>query len=215
MSIIKKLQAIQSELEVPKNQYNAFGEYHYRSGEDIFAAVKPLCIKHECLLTVTDEIVMLGDRYYVKATARLAHNGEKVETTAYAREQLEKKKMDAAQITGSASSYARKYALNGLFCLDDVKDADHGQPDGNGKAEKNKPATSKDAEEVFNTEVTPDDEKYINSQEPPEDTGGKVDAVRSECEVCSKQMTRSQVELSKHKYGKILCPEHQKEAANE
>ena len=208
MSIIKKLQAIQSELEVPKSQYNSFGKYYYRNAEDILAAAKPICIKHDCLLTVTDDMVVLNDRFYVKAVARLDHNDEHKETTAYAREELTKKGMDAAQITGAASSYARKYALNGLFCIDDVKDADH-----NGKEEK--PATVEDAKETFDTTITPEDEEYINSQQPPEDKGNKTDTVRSECEVCGKSMTKSQVELSNHKFGRALCPEHQKEAANE
>ena len=141
--IVKKLQAIQSELDVPKSQFNAFGKYYYRNAEDILAAAKPICIKHDCLLTVTDEIVMLGDRFYVKATACIAHDGEKEEVTAYAREELTKKGMDASQITGSASSYARKYALNGLFCLDDVKDADHNGKNGSDKA------TYEDANKVF------------------------------------------------------------------
>ena len=208
MSIIKKLQAIQSELEVPKSQYNSFGEYYYRSCEDILKAVKPLCEKQGCTLTISDEMVFIGDRYYVKATATLTDGDSSVSTSACARETLEKKKMDAAQITGSTSSYARKYALNGLFCLDDVKDADH-----NGKEER--PATVKDAQNTFNADITPEDEEYINSQQPPEDKGNKTDTVRSECEVCGKSMTKSQVELSNHKFGRALCPEHQKEAANE
>ena len=153
MSIIKKLQAIQSELDVPKSQFNAFGKYYYRNAEDILAAAKPICIKHDCLLTVTDEIVMLGDRFYVKATARLTHGETGTETTAYAREEETKKGMDASQITGSASSYARKYALNGLFCIDDVKDADHGKPNGD-------TPTKETAEEVFDPKLKdtlPDD----------------------------------------------------------
>ena len=141
--IVKKLQAIQSELDVPKSQFNAFGKYYYRNAEDILAAAKPVCIKHDCLLTVTDEIVMLGDRFYVKATACIAHDGEKEEVTAYAREELTKKGMDASQITGSASSYARKYALNGLFCLDDVKDPDAtNKGNGNDKPESTRNKTA-------------------------------------------------------------------------
>ena len=143
MSIIKKLQAIQSELEVPKSQYNSFGKYHYRNAEDILAAAKPISIKHDCLLTVTDDMVVLNDRFYVKAVARLDHNEEHKETTAYAREELTKKGMDASQITGSASSYARKYALNGLFCLDDVKDPDAtNKGNGNDKPESTRNKTA-------------------------------------------------------------------------
>lgn len=116
---------IQGELKAPKNQRNNFGNYNYRSAEDILEAVKPLLKENECLLTITDEIVLIGDRYYVKATATLLHNDREVaHTSAFAREEETKKGMDGAQITGSASSYARKYALNGLFCIDDTKEAD-------------------------------------------------------------------------------------------
>ena len=151
--IVKKLQAIQSELDVPKSQFNAFGKYYYRNAEDILAAAKPICIKHDCLLTVTDEIVMLGDRFYVKATARLTHGETGTETTAYAREEETKKGMDASQITGSASSYARKYALNGLFCLDDVKDPDAtNKGNGNDKPEstRNKTASTNGLNDKLN-----------------------------------------------------------------
>lgn len=121
---MKKLIAIQSELKAPKGQYNSFGKYKYRSAEDILEAVKPICVKHEVLLTLTDSIELIGERYYIKATARVTDGKESVEATAYAREDLDKKGMDGSQITGTASSYARKYALNGLFCIDDTKDAD-------------------------------------------------------------------------------------------
>lgn len=127
MANTKILQAIQHELKAPKNQENKFGGYKYRSCEDIMEAVKPLLDKNEAALTVADDIVLIGDRYYVKATATLcaAESGEVLaQTTAFAREPLAKKGMDESQITGAASSYARKYALNGLFCIDDTKDAD-------------------------------------------------------------------------------------------
>lgn len=122
---MKELLNIQSELKAPKGQYNSFGKYKYRSAEDILEAVKPLCIKYDCELTLSDEIVYVGERYYIKATAKLEHEGSSpVIVTAYAREAQDKKGMDESQITGTASSYARKYALNGLFCIDDTKDAD-------------------------------------------------------------------------------------------
>ena len=155
MNIYEKLLAIQSELKAPKGQYNSFGKYKYRSCEDILEAVKPICAKHKVVLTLSDEIIVLGEglsqsqiikddaeeqethivtrgqRYYIKATATLYNieadaNGaiQKVGNTAYAREEENKKGMDGSQITGTASSYARKYALNGLFCIDDTKDAD-------------------------------------------------------------------------------------------
>lgn len=125
-TIYKKLMAVQSELKAPKGQYNKFGGYSYRSCEDILEAVKPLLSTHGLVLTIADEIKTVGDRFYVQAEARLidADNGDEIKTSAYAREALARKGMDDSQVTGSASSYARKYALNGLFCIDDNKDAD-------------------------------------------------------------------------------------------
>ena len=120
-----KIVKIQSELKAPKGQRNDFGKYNYRSCEDIFEAVKPYLAKYELGLTVTDELVAIGERYYVKATATLFDgNSNKIENTAYAREEETKKGMDGSQITGASSSYARKYALNGLFLIDDTKDSD-------------------------------------------------------------------------------------------
>lgn len=120
----KQLKAIQTELKAPKGQYNSFGKYKYRSCEDITEAVKPLLAKHEATLTLSDELVLIGNRYYIKATAKLTSSDGPVSATAYAREPETKKGMDESQITGTASSYARKYALNGLFAIDDAKDAD-------------------------------------------------------------------------------------------
>lgn len=120
----QKLIEIQSELKAPKSQYNKFGGYNYRNCEDILEAVKPLCAKHEIVPLLSDEIVMIGDRFYIKATAKVTDGKDEIATTAFARESKNKKGMDESQITGSASSYARKYALNGLFCIDDTKDAD-------------------------------------------------------------------------------------------
>jgi len=122
--IEKKLMAIQQELNCPKGNFNSFGKYKYRSCEDILEAVKPLLKINDVVLTLSDEIVNVGDRFYIKATATLKDDKESIETVAYARECLSKKGMDESQLTGSCSSYARKYALNGLFCIDDVKDAD-------------------------------------------------------------------------------------------
>ncbi len=118
------LTKIQKELKAPKNQYNSFGKYNYRNVEDILEGIKPL-LSETVTLTLSDKIILIGDRYYVEATARIADGKEEVVSTAYAREPLEQKGMNEAQITGSASSYARKYALNGLFCIDDTKDPDH------------------------------------------------------------------------------------------
>lgn len=115
---------IQSELKAPKSLYNSFGKYSYRSAETILEAVKPLLAQYGAQLTLSDEIIAVNDRVYVKATASITDGTETVEVTAFAREPDEKKGMDGSQITGTASSYARKYALNGLFLIDDTKDAD-------------------------------------------------------------------------------------------
>lgn len=121
-----KLLQIQSALKAPKGQYNKHGNFNYRSAEDILEAVKPLCATNGCILTVSDSIEMVGDRFYVKATATLTdvEADMSISTTAFAREPVEQKGMTSAQLTGACSSYARKYALNGLFCIDDTKDPD-------------------------------------------------------------------------------------------
>lgn len=126
MNLYEKLLKIQGELKAPKGQFNLFGKYKYRSCEDILEAVKPLCVKYGLCLTLMDTIELIGNRFYIKATAKVTDTESDVvhEVTAYAREEESKKGMDASQITGSASSYARKYALNGLFDIDDTKDAD-------------------------------------------------------------------------------------------
>ena len=122
---MKELLQIQSELKAPKGQFNDYGKYKYRSCEDILEAVKPILKKCNCTLLLSDSLVYVGDRYYIKATATLVNaEGKSVSTEAYAREEETKKGMDASQITGASSSYARKYALNGLLCIDDNKDSD-------------------------------------------------------------------------------------------
>ncbi len=122
---MKELINIQSGLKVPKNQRNDFGKYNFRSAEDILESVKPLLAKEKCFLTISDELILVGDRYYIQATAMLTNSeGKIVQTTALAREEFEQKGMNSAQLTGSTSSYARKYALNGLFAIDDTKDDD-------------------------------------------------------------------------------------------
>ena len=145
MSIFQKLEAIQKELNAPKGQYNSFGKYHYRSCEDILGAVKPLL--DGCALIVTDEIQMIGDRFYVVATAKLTDGKETVEAKGYAREELQKKGMDASQLTGATSSYARKYALNGLFAIDDAKDADATNDHGKRAAQQNQQQNQKPAQQ--------------------------------------------------------------------
>lgn len=122
---MKELIAIQSELKAPKSQFNKFGGYKYRKAEDILEAVKPLLNKQKCTLTITDDVVLIGNRIYVKATATIKNEkGECETTTGWAREEETKKGMDGSQITGASSSYARKYALNGLFAIDDNADYD-------------------------------------------------------------------------------------------
>lgn len=126
MNFMKRFVQLQNELKAPKSKYNSFGKYNYRSAEDILEGVKPLLKKYEMVLTISDDIVMIGDRIYVKATAtvKCCNTFDGIQTTAYAREADTKKGMDDSQITGTASSYARKYCLNGIFCLDDTEDAD-------------------------------------------------------------------------------------------
>ena len=120
----EKLIAIQRDLKAPKSQFNAFGKYRYRSCEDILEAVKPLLFREGVVLTIADDLLAENGRFYVKASATLAYKDERICSSAFAREDETKKGMDGSQITGAASSYARKYALNGLFCIDDTKDAD-------------------------------------------------------------------------------------------
>ena len=126
MGIQEKLMNIQYELKCNKSQYNSFGRYAYRSSEDILEAVKPLLYKYKATLVINDDIVLIGDRFYVKATSKITdiETGECVESTAFAREDESQKGMSSAQVTGSVSSYARKYSMNALFAIDDNKDAD-------------------------------------------------------------------------------------------
>ena len=189
--ITEKLAAVQKTLKAPKNQRNTFGNYNYRSCEDILEAVKPILAKADLTLTISDDIVLIGDRIYVKATATLYDSKseadgkiDSISVSAFAREEESKKGMDASQVTGAASSYARKYALNGLFCIDDTKDAD---------------ATNTHGKEV---------EKPIEKS---------VEKPMFVCEKCGKQLTpykdskgktvslRAHAEASEKKFGAVLC----------
>lgn len=133
--IYKKLLNIQTELKAPKSQYNSFGKYSYRSCEDILEALKPLLKEYDAVVTISDEVVNIGDRFYIKAVVSFIdlETGEVLKNTAFAREEENKKGCDASQVSGATSSYARKYALNGLFGIDDNKDSDstnkHGKED--------------------------------------------------------------------------------------
>ena len=159
MAINEKLMRIQTELKCPKNLYNSFGKYKYRNAEGICEAVKPYLAKHNCSLTLSDDIIAVGERIYVKASATLTDNetSEYIIVSAMARESEEKKGMDDSQITGTASSYARKYALNGLFLLDDTKDADtdeyHNQTHGKQSEADKAEAFDKQCDEVGNLKI--------------------------------------------------------------
>lgn len=145
MTIYEKLGAIQQALNAPKSQFNSFGNYKYRSCEDVLGAVKPLLSEHKCVLLLKDDLDSNGSRIYIKATATIVDCDkpeDSVTVTAFAREEETKKGMDACQVTGAASSYARKYALNGLFCIDDNKDSDYTNK---GAQAEEKPAERKQA----------------------------------------------------------------------
>ena len=151
LNLLEKLSNIQNELKAPKGQYNSFGKYKYRSCEDILEALKPILKENRTSLVISDDLENIGERYYIKATATIydLDSENTISNTAYAREEETKKGMDGSQITGTASSYARKYALNGLFNIDDTKDADtdehHKQVNQNEKQTTKKPTSAKTA----------------------------------------------------------------------
>lgn len=162
-NINNKLATIQEKLKAEKSQYNSFGKYKYRSCEDILKAVKPLLKETATTLTLSDELSNIGERYYIKATARLCDGSNLIETTAYAREEDTKKGMDGSQITGTASSYARKYALCGLFAIDDGIDSDKTNT-GSAKTRKTVEPTQEDGKIDFNEK----DEEIKNAMTPEE-----------------------------------------------
>ena len=175
--IFVTLQSIQQKLVAPKGQYNIFGKYSYRSAEDILEALKPILQEHDAVLILQDGIVQIGDRYYVEATATLYAVGETIGTTAYAREDDSKKGMDGSQVTGAASSYARKYALNGLFMIDDNKDPDtdeyHNQNSQAGRtSQKSAQKTNSKQEQPANVPAKNNGSKTI--------TGAQAKAIRTE-----------------------------------
>ena len=153
---MKELITIQSELKAPKTQYNKFGGYKYRKAEDILEAVKPLLAKEKCTLIITDDIVMVGSRIYVKATATIKNEkGEYETSTGWAREEETKKGMDGSQITGASSSYARKYALNGLLAIDDNADSDTTNDGQHKAAQQQANPQAQDAQPAQPTTTTP------------------------------------------------------------
>lgn len=183
MNINQKLTALQNELKAPKSQFNSFGKYNYRNQEDILEAVKPLLKKYELNLTISDEVVQIGTRFYVKANVHLIDSeSSTILVTAFAREEEEKKGMDSSQITGASSSYARKYALNGLFLIDDTRDAD---------------STDNSSKEVKKTPV-------ITSTTPPKTSEGAT-AIVGKCEKCSVPINTAVKLYSVKTYGKSLC----------
>jgi len=206
--ITDKLLHIQTALKAPKNQTNTFGGYNYRSCEDILEAVKPLLEKAMLTLKLSDEIVEVGGRVYVKSTATLYDcisetegHIDTISATGYAREELERKGMDASQITGSASSYARKYALNGLFCIDDTKDAD--ATNTHGKDEP-KPAPKDDYPfEMKSAKKAPKEPQTL--YDDPEDDGPF-------CSQCGKRISDKVRDFSVKKFGAALCMDCQKDA---
>lgn len=173
MKLHEKLLAIQTKLKAPKGQYNSFGKYSYRSAEDILEAVKPLNAEQGVLLTITDEIKEIGGRVYVVATATVSDGSDTLQVSAFAREPENKKGMDESQITGATSSYARKYALNGLYAIDDNKDADtneHKQQQDNApkkqQAQKQQPKQQQQQEQGFTEQELHElVEKYVRNIE--------------------------------------------------
>ena len=192
MTIFEKLSAIQAELKVPKDQENKFGGYTYRSCEDILEKAKPICKKHKVVLVLSDELVNIGDRYYVKATATITNIDEElcdhITVWAFAREEETKKGMDGSQITGASSSYARKYALNGLFCIDDVKDSDFTNQGDKPKAEPPKRKQWPDS--------------VVEGQPKP--------AVSNICIACGAEVPDKVRDYSVKKWGKCYCYNCQK-----
>lgn len=206
MNVYEKLLKVQQNLKAPKNQYNKFGDFHYRSCEDIQEAVKPLLAEVKAVLLVSDEVVLIGSRFYIKATAVLqdTESTDCIANTAFARETEEKPKMDAAQITGSCSSYARKYALNGLFCIDDAKDPDtpilEDKKPARGQARK--PAEQKPADRP--PEPPKPEVRRINNEELQ---SLMYEAARTGTElnkVCARYKVRSLNELTAEQYKRAM-----------
>ena len=166
---MEKLTRIQTELKAPKKQYNSFGKYNYRSCEDILDALKPLLDRYNASVIISDDIVLVGARFYVKATATFIDNetGQQKSATAFAREPETKKGMDESQITGTASSYARKYCLNGLFLIDDTKDADtdenRNEREGRQQKQPKQPKSQKPQEKEFDPNEVSEKQAKLNA----------------------------------------------------
>lgn len=193
MNITEKLLNIQQGLKAPKSQYNVFGKYNYRNAEDILEAVKPLLAKEKLVLILKDELVNIGDRYYIKATANLIDVEKEltgIEVTAYAREEESKKGMDGSQVTGASSSYARKYALNGLFCIDDTKDSD---TTNDGEKGPDKPSTTKAKGQLSEAQIK---RLFAIGKSAGYDSATVIDHIR-------KKLNKNPDELTKPEYDQV------------
>lgn len=188
MNLLEKLMNIQNELQAPKNQFNGFGKYNYRNCEDILEAVKPHLLKYKCTLNLTDEIIEKEGRFYVKSTVTIkdAESTEVESSIGYAREEETKKGMDGSQVTGASSSYARKYALSGLFAIDDNKDSDSTNTHGKG---------SKDGKKTIEAQGNKG-----NLEQPSSNI----------CCSCSKEVNENITKFSNQKFKKTLCLDCQK-----
>ena len=212
MTIQEILMHIQNELVAPKNLFNKFGNYNYRSAESILESVKPLLKKYNVILTVSDEIVNIGDRYYIKATARLIalDNSQpyEIETTAYAREDENIKGMSEAQVTGSTSSYARKYALNGLLAIDDTKDSDSTNTHGKEPTEALKDDTTEQLKRKVTNNLTNAARDTFDKHHG--DSGDSLEVSDLKCSECEENISEKVKSFSTTKYGKALCMKCQK-----
>jgi hypothetical protein len=191
-NILKLIANVQAELKAPKSQYNSFGRYNYRSAEDILEAVKPLLFKHGLTQTISDEVVETNTRHYIKATVTVYLGDQSVSVSAFAREPEQKKGMDESQITGTASSYARKYALNGMWCIDDTKDADTDEfrqqtdKQNNGKANKKSEPVDDDR---LPWDMDEDESEYLTKKEVGDLVQYAVQALgKDDAEACIKKM---------------------------
>jgi hypothetical protein len=205
-NLVQKLALVQQELKAPKSQFNSFGNYKYRNQEDILEAVKPLLAKHGLGLRIYDEVKFIGNRYYIQATAQLsdleAKDRDYLTVTGLAREEEVKRGMDASQITGAASSYARKYALNGLFLIDDTKDSDY--TNGIDPTLSSRPTPAVKPAVVSTPKVE------VEQPKPAVTTANNVSSPAFKCSKCSKAITTAEKVYSKLQYGQELCRDCQK-----
>lgn len=199
MEFFEKLVAIQTDLKAPKGQKNTFGGYKYRSCEDILEAVKPLLAREGLVLNISDEVLEIGGRVYVKAKATITDGQNFQTSTAYAREAETKKGMDPAQVTGTSSSYARKYALNGLFCIDDTKD-----PDTDEYTKRTQGKKEKESEISFGTASAEDKDLPFDVGSTPEPTGEPIELLGLRSLMKQDGITEEQVlDAFKDKYSAI------------